>query len=248
MNQSGGDRPNDETDILSAIRRIVNEENGGAPAEPPAAASEAQDAPADSRPALVLTPTMRVNAADIDTDDPAPLVLTRRVDTPQDEAPEQARDLRAAFGREPEAEAAPEAEAGPEDAPSEAMPSLRLRPADRIDDAAPAPIEEQPAAPEAAWAPEPEPAFTPPPAPDFSAEPAPQPAAAEPEFSIAAEPPLPEGLGDLATMSREELETIVTEQLRRDLSGELGARISANIRALVQREVERQLQEALSGR
>ncbi|MGG7567224.1 hypothetical protein ACQ5SO_13810 [Rhodovulum sp. DZ06] len=243
MTQTGGDRPNDETDILSAIRRIVNEENGGEPTAQPAAPASRGGA-AEPRPALVLTPTMRVNSSDIDSDDPAPLVLTRRVDTaretPAAPDPDQARDLRAAFGREPE----------PEEAPA---PTLRLRPSDRVDEEAPAaapePMAEQEAipetAPEPAWAPEPNQAFTPPPAPERLAEPQPEP---EPEFSIAAEPAAPAGLGDLATMSREELETIVTEQLRRDLSGELGARISANIRALVQREVERAVQEAMAGR
>ncbi|MFT7027863.1 MAG: hypothetical protein ACJAVS_002095 [Paracoccaceae bacterium] len=46
-------------------------------------------------------------------------------------------------------------------------------------------------------------------------------------------------------MTRAALEELITERLRADLSGELGARISSNIRTLVQREVATAVAEAL---
>lgn len=120
-----------EDDILSAIRRIAHEESGGAPAPRPAAAPAAPAAPeASGRTAggaMVLTPTMRVQQVQEDDDSPPPLVLTRRrpvgeeapvaavlpdadPEEPLAAAPElaprdqrdEARELRAAFGRETE--------------------------------------------------------------------------------------------------------------------------------------------------
>ena len=278
MIQNGDGSPKDETDILSAIRRIVDEEQGDGPALAAGGQGQGQGqgqgaadaAPAEQRPALVLTPTMRVNArpGDVDLGEAAPLILTNRVDAAaaaapaMDPAPDDAagaRDLRAAFGRE-----APEA-------PQE---SLRLT---TQDDPAPASAQDEEAAmaarlaaqADAADAAEAEAAETPAPAAETpghqaysgfagdapaaapAAAPTPEPASAPEPFNLA-DPAETTGiapvLGELASMSRAELEAIVTEQLRKDLSGELGARISANIRSLVQREVEKAVREATEGR
>jgi hypothetical protein len=229
MSQNNNGKPGaPDTDILSAIRRIVDEEQTGA------AAATAPKAAAP-RSALVLTPTMRVNALDDDLDDLPPLRLTERVDAVGEAEASQARSLRSAFGRDQLAK--------------EALEPLRLQPAARVDEApqgeiVPAPTPEaapaptalpmsmsgfagqsvdpapQPEAPVAKSVPEPE-ALVAMPAPE-AAVPAQQPAA--PETGIAG-------------MDRAALEALITEKLRQDLSGELGARISSNIRTLVQREV-----------
>lgn len=234
MTQNDDGKPGaPDTDILSAIRRIVDEEQGGAA---PAAAAPA---PVSGRGgAFVLTPTMRVNAPDADADDLPPLRLTKRVDAGASEDASPARSLRSAFGRDAET---PEAE------------PLRLQPAARVDDvmpmqqvdapepepepeAMPEPVAETPAAPEAArlsgfagQTAE---------APEAAPEPIPAPAAPQPAA------PAPVAAG----MTREELEAMITEKLRQDLSGELGTRISANIRTLVQREVSAAVAAALAKR
>ena len=220
-----------ETDILSAIRRIVDEEQGAdasaaAPAISPAAAPlpaapllPAAPAPAVSRSALVLTPTMRSNAPDTDEGLP-PLRLTGRIDTVSADASTSARTVRSAFGRDAAAQ------------------PLRLTNPVRVDDA---PAAQAAAAPGVASAPEviaapdaPAPAV---PALAETQKPAPDAA----PLAAPAATSAPDGIG---AMTREALDALITERLRQDLSGELGARISANIRTLVQREVAAAVAEA----
>jgi hypothetical protein len=239
---SSDDTPRPESDdTLSEIRRILNEEkagDGSVAASEPATAPAATFAPEPARgraagsgsgfrAALVLTPTMRVNASDIDDDDALPpLRLTKRIDAPAARAeaapvdPERARSVRSAFGRE-EDEATP--------------PPLRLRPAARVDDAA-----EHATAIAAEPRTEPQTATQTATASPVDATFAPAPVAAAPVAQAA--PVDPDAIG---SMTRAALEELITERLRADLSGELGARISSNIRTLVQREVATAVAEAL---
>jgi hypothetical protein len=170
---------------------------------------------------------MRVNASDIDDDDALPpLRLTKRIDAPAARAeaapvdPERARSVRSAFGRE-EDEATP--------------PPLRLRPAARVDDAA-----EHATAIAAEPRTEPQTATQTATASPVDATFAPAPVAPAPVAQAA--PVDPDAIG---SMTRAALEELITERLRADLSGELGARISSNIRTLVQREVATAVAEAL---
>ncbi|MFT6773191.1 MAG: hypothetical protein ACJA1L_000899 [Paracoccaceae bacterium] len=239
---SSDDTPRPESDdTLSEIRRILNEEkagDGSVAASEPATAPAATFAPEPARgraagsgsgfrAALVLTPTMRVNASDIDDDDALPpLRLTKRIDAPAARAeaapvdPERARSVRSAFGRE-EDEATP--------------PPLRLRPAARVDDAA-----EHATAIAAEPRTEPQTATQTATASPVDATFAPAPVAPAPVAQAA--PVDPDAIG---SMTRAALEELITERLRADLSGELGARISSNIRTLVQREVATAVAEAL---
>jgi hypothetical protein len=243
---SSDDTPRPESDdTLSEIRRILNEEkagDGSVAASEPATAPAATFAPEPARgraagsgsgfrAALVLTPTMRVNASDIDDDDALPpLRLTKRIDAPAARAeaapvdPERARSVRSAFGRE-EDEATP--------------PPLRLRPAARVDDAAEhatAIAAEPRTEPQTATQTATQTAIASPVDATF----APAPVAPAPVAQAA--PVDPDAIG---SMTRAALEELITERLRADLSGELGARISSNIRTLVQREVATAVAEAL---
>lgn len=235
-----------DTDILSAIRRIVDEEQSAAtvPAAPAPIAA--------ARGALVLTPTMRTNAAEDESDEVPPLRLTKRVDAPTSQEASRAQSLRNAF--EPDPVAAPPP-----------VP-LRLQPAARVDAAPEAPAVAEPAptpAPLSGFAGYSAPVRveTPPAARDDAPAPVPAPTpeaaappAAPPAVAPMAQAPAPETRAsaapetDLAGLDRAALDALITEKLRQDLSGELGARISANIRTLVQREVQTAVAAAMAKR
>lgn len=166
----------------------------------------------------------------------APASLRLRPAAPEEPgaAPAAAMDAPASVAEEPQLDAPAAGEADPEGPPAWVSAALGARPA-------------EPAA-EPSWSTEHAPQAETPaaaPAPDARVGPGGMDAEEDFTFSLTGENAAHPGL---LGMTREQLDAMIADQLRKELSGDLGARISQNIRMLVQREVSAEVERVLAER